>query len=188
MGIFCKPSSCSHTAQSVGFCSPLPQLRTPAAPAGLGAWACGANAVLHLELLSNPFKLSLERIWGDACQKSLSRVAASAHRGRRSCHPGPPAGREGAGPRPRVRSPRRAPTGCGGSEAEHRLYAALFKNYNQFVRPVKNVSDPVIIQFEVSMSQLVKVVSTRPPGAPAGQGRAGTVPDAALFYRTKSTR
>ncbi|XP_061303239.1 neuronal acetylcholine receptor subunit alpha-3 isoform X3 [Pezoporus flaviventris] len=47
--------------------------------------------------------------------------------------------------------------GCGGSEAEHRLYAALFENYNQFVRPVKNVSDPVIIQFEVSMSQLVKV-------------------------------
>ncbi|NWZ21956.1 ACHA3 protein, partial [Asarcornis scutulata] len=47
--------------------------------------------------------------------------------------------------------------GCGGSEAEHRLYAALFKNYNQFVRPVKNVSDPVIIHFEVSMSQLVKV-------------------------------
>ncbi|NWR31971.1 ACHA3 protein, partial [Tachuris rubrigastra] len=47
--------------------------------------------------------------------------------------------------------------GCGGSEAEHRLYAALFQSYNQFVRPVKNVSDPVIIQFEVSMSQLVKV-------------------------------
>ncbi|NXS37484.1 ACHA3 protein, partial [Pomatostomus ruficeps] len=47
--------------------------------------------------------------------------------------------------------------GCGGSEAEHRLYAALFESYNQFVRPVKNVSDPVIIQFEVSMSQLVKV-------------------------------
>ncbi|NXW27623.1 ACHA3 protein, partial [Phaetusa simplex] len=47
--------------------------------------------------------------------------------------------------------------GCGSSEAEHRLYAALFESYNQFVRPVKNVSDPVIIQFEVSMSQLVKV-------------------------------
>ncbi|KAM9640609.1 neuronal acetylcholine receptor subunit alpha-3 isoform 3-T3 [Morphnus guianensis] len=47
--------------------------------------------------------------------------------------------------------------GGGGSEAEHRLYAALFESYNQFVRPVKNVSDPVIIQFEVSMSQLVKV-------------------------------
>ncbi|XP_041345737.1 neuronal acetylcholine receptor subunit alpha-3 [Pyrgilauda ruficollis] len=47
--------------------------------------------------------------------------------------------------------------GCDGSEAEHRLYTALFESYNQFVRPVKNVSDPVIIQFEVSMSQLVKV-------------------------------
>ncbi|NXR40559.1 ACHA3 protein, partial [Zosterops hypoxanthus] len=60
--------------------------------------------------------------------------------------------------------------GCGGSEAEHRLYAALFESYNQFVRPVKNVSDPVIIQFEVSMSQLVKVVSTLPRRAPR-QGR-----------------
>lgn len=58
--------------------------------------------------------------------------------------------------------------GCGGSEAEHRLYAALFESYNQFVRPVKNVSDPVIIQFEVSMSQLVKVVSTAPPATAAG--------------------
>lgn len=60
--------------------------------------------------------------------------------------------------------------GCGSSEAEHRLYAALFESYNQFVRPVKNVSDPVIIQFEVSMSQLVKVVSTCPDGAPAAKG------------------
>uniref|UniRef100_A0A8D0GM89 Cholinergic receptor nicotinic alpha 3 subunit n=1 Tax=Sphenodon punctatus TaxID=8508 RepID=A0A8D0GM89_SPHPU len=40
----------------------------------------------------------------------------------------------------------------------HRLFAALFASYNQFIRPVENVSDPVIIQFEVSMSQLVKVI------------------------------
>lgn len=146
------------------------------------------NAVLHLELLSNPFTLSLERVWGDACEKSLSRVAARAHRGQRGRRAGLPRAVRGAGPRPRALSPRRAPAGCGGSDAEHRLYAALFKNYNQFVRPVKNVSDPVIIQFEVSMSQLVKVVSTRPAGAPAGLGRAGAVPDAVLFYRTKSTR
>lgn len=80
--------------------------------------------------------------------------------------------------------------GCGGSEAEHRLYAALFESYNQFVRPVKNASDPVIIQFEVSMSQLVKVVSTRPAPAraPPGGGRAGAAPDTPLFSRMKSTR
>lgn len=78
--------------------------------------------------------------------------------------------------------------GGGGSEAEHRLYAALFESYNQFVRPVKNVSDPVIIQFEVSMSQLVKVVSTRPAGPPTGDGRAGASPDTPLFSRMKSTR
>ncbi|KAK2502592.1 hypothetical protein MC885_006768 [Smutsia gigantea] len=43
------------------------------------------------------------------------------------------------------------------SEAEHRLFEQLFEDYNEIIRPVANVSDPVIIQFEVSMSQLVKV-------------------------------
>ncbi|ELK27605.1 Neuronal acetylcholine receptor subunit alpha-3, partial [Myotis davidii] len=44
-----------------------------------------------------------------------------------------------------------------GSEAEHRLFERLFQDYNEIIRPVANVSDAVIIQFEVSMSQLVKV-------------------------------
>uniref|UniRef100_A0A3Q2R1Z1 Cholinergic receptor nicotinic alpha 3 subunit n=1 Tax=Fundulus heteroclitus TaxID=8078 RepID=A0A3Q2R1Z1_FUNHE len=50
-------------------------------------------------------------------------------------------------------------SGAGGtcSEAEHRLFSVIFSNYNQYIRPVENVSDPVIVQFEVSMSQLVKV-------------------------------
>uniref|UniRef100_A0A8C5HFU0 Neuronal acetylcholine receptor subunit alpha-3-like n=1 Tax=Gouania willdenowi TaxID=441366 RepID=A0A8C5HFU0_GOUWI len=43
------------------------------------------------------------------------------------------------------------------SEAEHKLFSVIFSSYNQFIRPVQNVSDPVIVQFEVSMSQLVKV-------------------------------
>ncbi|XP_004674957.1 PREDICTED: neuronal acetylcholine receptor subunit alpha-3 isoform X1 [Condylura cristata] len=43
------------------------------------------------------------------------------------------------------------------SDAEHRLFERLFEGYNEIIRPVANVSDPVIIQFEVSMSQLVKV-------------------------------
>uniref|UniRef100_A0A3B3VCZ3 Cholinergic receptor nicotinic alpha 3 subunit n=1 Tax=Poecilia latipinna TaxID=48699 RepID=A0A3B3VCZ3_9TELE len=49
--------------------------------------------------------------------------------------------------------------GAGGtcSEAEHRLFSVIFSNYNQYIRPVENVSDPVIVQFEVSMSQLVKI-------------------------------
>lgn len=51
------------------------------------------------------------------------------------------------------------PSGASGSEAEHRLFERLFEDYNEIIRPVANVSDPVIIQFEVSMSQLVKVVS-----------------------------
>uniref|UniRef100_A0A8C5UPZ8 Cholinergic receptor nicotinic alpha 3 subunit n=1 Tax=Microcebus murinus TaxID=30608 RepID=A0A8C5UPZ8_MICMU len=43
------------------------------------------------------------------------------------------------------------------SEAEHRLFERLFEDYNEIIRPVANVSDPVIVHFEVSMSQLVKV-------------------------------
>ncbi|XP_062328155.1 neuronal acetylcholine receptor subunit alpha-3 [Osmerus eperlanus] len=43
------------------------------------------------------------------------------------------------------------------SEAEHRLFSVIFSSYNQYIRPVENVSDPVVVQFEVSMSQLVKV-------------------------------
>lgn len=45
------------------------------------------------------------------------------------------------------------------SEAEHKLFSVIFSHYNQYIRPVENVTDPVIVQFEVSMSQLVKVVS-----------------------------
>ncbi|KAM6980414.1 neuronal acetylcholine receptor subunit alpha-3 [Aplochiton taeniatus] len=43
------------------------------------------------------------------------------------------------------------------SDAEHRLFSVIFSSYNQYIRPVENVSDPVVVQFEVSMSQLVKV-------------------------------
>ncbi|KAL4660660.1 neuronal acetylcholine receptor subunit alpha-5-like [Arapaima gigas] len=44
-----------------------------------------------------------------------------------------------------------------GSEMEHRLFFSIFSKYNQYISPVENVSDPVIVHFEVSMSQLVKV-------------------------------
>ncbi|KAM3625978.1 uncharacterized protein V6R79_020760 [Siganus canaliculatus] len=49
------------------------------------------------------------------------------------------------------------PAGGFCSEAEHKLFSVIFSNYNQYIRPVENVTDPVIVQFEVSMSQLVKV-------------------------------
>ncbi|XP_028660432.1 neuronal acetylcholine receptor subunit alpha-6 [Erpetoichthys calabaricus] len=44
-----------------------------------------------------------------------------------------------------------------GSKGEDRLFRKLFRRYNQFIRPVENVSDPVTVEFEVSISQLVKV-------------------------------
>ncbi|XP_037117332.1 neuronal acetylcholine receptor subunit alpha-3-like [Syngnathus acus] len=47
--------------------------------------------------------------------------------------------------------------GCFASKGEDRLFRRLFRRYNQFIRPVENVSDPVTVEFEVSMSQLVKV-------------------------------
>uniref|UniRef100_A0A8C6S6N1 Cholinergic receptor, nicotinic, alpha 6 n=1 Tax=Neogobius melanostomus TaxID=47308 RepID=A0A8C6S6N1_9GOBI len=40
---------------------------------------------------------------------------------------------------------------------QDRLFRKLFRRYNQFIRPVANVSDPVTVEFEVSISQLVKV-------------------------------
>uniref|UniRef100_A0A3Q3WK89 Cholinergic receptor, nicotinic, alpha 6 n=1 Tax=Mola mola TaxID=94237 RepID=A0A3Q3WK89_MOLML len=43
------------------------------------------------------------------------------------------------------------------SSPEDRLFRKLFRRYNQFIRPVENVSDPVTVEFEVSISQLVKV-------------------------------
>lgn len=51
-------------------------------------------------------------------------------------------------------------SGCFSSKAEDRLFRRLFRKYNQFIRPVENVSDPVTVEFEVSISQLVKVVSS----------------------------
>ncbi|XP_036810011.1 neuronal acetylcholine receptor subunit alpha-3 isoform X3 [Oncorhynchus mykiss] len=47
---------------------------------------------------------------------------------------------------------------CFSSKGEDRLFRRLFRRYNQFIRPVENVSDPVTVEFEVSMSQLVKVI------------------------------
>uniref|UniRef100_G3PW83 Cholinergic receptor, nicotinic, alpha 3 n=1 Tax=Gasterosteus aculeatus TaxID=69293 RepID=G3PW83_GASAC len=48
-------------------------------------------------------------------------------------------------------------SGCSCSDAEHKLFSVIFSSYNQYIRPVENVTDPVVVQFEVSMSQLVKV-------------------------------
>ncbi|XP_060709842.1 neuronal acetylcholine receptor subunit alpha-3-like [Hemiscyllium ocellatum] len=43
------------------------------------------------------------------------------------------------------------------TEGERKLLAKLFANYSRYVRPVENVSRPVVVQFEVSLSQLIKV-------------------------------
>ncbi|XP_030224977.1 neuronal acetylcholine receptor subunit alpha-3 [Gadus morhua] len=50
-----------------------------------------------------------------------------------------------------------AAQGCCSSKGEDRLFRRLFRKYNQFIRPVENVSDPVMVAFQVSISQLVKV-------------------------------
>ncbi|XP_018601714.1 neuronal acetylcholine receptor subunit alpha-3-like [Scleropages formosus] len=46
---------------------------------------------------------------------------------------------------------------CFSSKGEDRLFHRLFRRYNPYIRPVENVSDPVTVEFEVSISQLVKV-------------------------------
>ncbi|XP_009874732.1 PREDICTED: neuronal acetylcholine receptor subunit alpha-6 [Apaloderma vittatum] len=42
-------------------------------------------------------------------------------------------------------------------ESEERLFHKLFSQYNQFIRPVENVSDPVTVYFEVAITQLTNV-------------------------------
>ncbi|XP_012667680.1 neuronal acetylcholine receptor subunit alpha-6 isoform X2 [Otolemur garnettii] len=48
--------------------------------------------------------------------------------------------------------------GCTGCATEERLFHRLFSHYNQFIRPVENVSDPVIVHFEVAITQLADVI------------------------------
>lgn len=43
-------------------------------------------------------------------------------------------------------------------ESEERLFHKLFSHYNQFIRPVENVSDPVTVHFELAITQLTNVV------------------------------
>ncbi|XP_048376616.1 neuronal acetylcholine receptor subunit alpha-3-like isoform X1 [Stegostoma tigrinum] len=43
------------------------------------------------------------------------------------------------------------------TEGERKLFAKLFANYSRYIRPVENVSRPAVVQFEVSLSQLIKV-------------------------------
>ncbi|XP_078533653.1 neuronal acetylcholine receptor subunit alpha-6 [Lissotriton helveticus] len=47
--------------------------------------------------------------------------------------------------------------GCSLCETEERLFKKLFGHYNQYIRPVENVSDPVKVHFEVALTQLVNV-------------------------------
>uniref|UniRef100_A0A4W3JLE5 Cholinergic receptor, nicotinic, alpha 6 n=1 Tax=Callorhinchus milii TaxID=7868 RepID=A0A4W3JLE5_CALMI len=47
--------------------------------------------------------------------------------------------------------------GCYSSKGEDRLFKIMFSRFTKYIRPVENVSNPVMVQFEVSMSQLVKV-------------------------------
>ncbi|XP_075853227.1 neuronal acetylcholine receptor subunit alpha-6 [Microcebus murinus] len=47
--------------------------------------------------------------------------------------------------------------GCAGCAAEERLFRRLFSHYNQLIRPVENVSEPVTVHFEVAITQLADV-------------------------------
>ncbi|XP_031759258.1 neuronal acetylcholine receptor subunit alpha-6 isoform X2 [Xenopus tropicalis] len=42
-------------------------------------------------------------------------------------------------------------------ETEEKLFQKLLARYNQHIRPVENVSDPVMVHFEVAITQLVNV-------------------------------
>nr|XP_020657032.1 neuronal acetylcholine receptor subunit alpha-6 [Pogona vitticeps] len=46
---------------------------------------------------------------------------------------------------------------CLACKSEERLFHKLFSRYNQYIRPVENVSDPVTVHFEVAITQLANV-------------------------------
>ncbi|MEJ1285003.1 cholinergic receptor nicotinic alpha polypeptide 6 [Cricetulus griseus] len=48
--------------------------------------------------------------------------------------------------------------GCTGCASEEQLFRKLFARYNQFIRPVENVSDPVTVYFELAITQLANVI------------------------------
>ncbi|XP_022354561.1 neuronal acetylcholine receptor subunit alpha-6 isoform X2 [Enhydra lutris kenyoni] len=48
--------------------------------------------------------------------------------------------------------------GSAACASEERLFHKLFSHYNQFIRPVENVSDPVTVHFEVAITQLANVI------------------------------
>ncbi|XP_027453158.1 neuronal acetylcholine receptor subunit alpha-6 isoform X2 [Zalophus californianus] len=47
--------------------------------------------------------------------------------------------------------------GSAACASEERLFRELFSHYNQLIRPVENVSDPVTVRFEVAITQLTNV-------------------------------
>ena len=48
--------------------------------------------------------------------------------------------------------------GSDGNPDAKRLYDDLLSDYNKLVRPVKNVTDAVTVQFKLKLSQLIDVV------------------------------
>ncbi|XP_033102305.1 neuronal acetylcholine receptor subunit alpha-4-like [Anneissia japonica] len=47
--------------------------------------------------------------------------------------------------------------GCMGSKSAEKLYYDLMRGYDELIRPVENVTEPVIVKFGVSISQLIDV-------------------------------
>lgn len=80
------------------------------------------------------------------------------------------------------------PADCFSSKAEDRLFRKLFRRYNQFIRPVENVSDPVTVEFEVSISQLVKVVSHDTCTLPHPHTHTQTITGQVIIVRTRDER
>ncbi len=50
------------------------------------------------------------------------------------------------------------PGASGGNPDAKRLYDDLLSNYNKLVRPVVNVSEPVMVRLKLKLSQLIDVV------------------------------
>lgn len=44
---------------------------------------------------------------------------------------------------------------------DQQLYQHIFAEYNPLIRPVQNISETITISFNLALSQIINVVSTR---------------------------
>ena len=71
------------------------------------------------------------------------------------------------------------------SEAEERLFNDLFSGYNRLIRPVKNNTETLVVEFGLTMSQLIDVVRLSAGRLCLWGPGVGGLPSRGIFYKIK---